>query len=76
ATSRKGLTSSVAAERLVLDGRNRLESAPPPSLLTIFINQFKDFIIYILLFAILLLNGLIGFFQELSANRSLEPYKK
>ena len=64
------------------------------TLILLFVNQFKSFIIYILLFAvffsiligeyvdttiilaILIANALIGFFQELSANRSLEALKK
>jgi P-type Ca2+ transporter type 2C len=75
-------------------GLNRLSSPPAPSLFSLFVKQFKDFIVYILLFAIffslligeyvdsiiilaiLLLNGIIGFFQEFSANRSLNALKK
>jgi Ca2+-transporting ATPase len=89
-----GLDSAEAAKRLAKNGRNKLRSTKPRSLFIIFISQFKDFIIYILLFAIffslligeyvdsviilaiLTLNSLIGFFQELSANRSLEALKK
>ena len=94
ASSDQGLDPAEAGKRLHHFGPNRLTSAPPPSLLHIFINQFKDFIIYILLFAILfsvligeyvdsiiimailLLNGGIGFFQELGASRSLDALKK
>ncbi|HSH13940.1 MAG TPA: HAD-IC family P-type ATPase, partial [Desulfurivibrionaceae bacterium] len=94
ATSKVGLSSEEAALRLARDGANQLEGAPPARPLLIFLNQFKSFIIYILLFAvgfslligewvdsivilvILLANALIGFFQELSANRSLEALKK
>lgn len=90
----KGLSPAEVEKRRRVHGANRLSSPPEPSLLSIFINQFRDFIVYILLFAIffsliigecvdsiiivaiLLLNGGIGFFQELSANRSLNALKK
>ncbi len=94
ASSFQGLSPEDVEKRRATHGLNQLSSPPPPSLFSIFINQFKDFIIYILLFAIvfsliigeyvdsiiilaiLLLNGAIGFFQELSANRSLDALKK
>ncbi|MCK4837568.1 MAG: cation-translocating P-type ATPase [Desulfobulbaceae bacterium] len=93
-TSSRGLTGQEAAQRLAEDGYNELQTKTGINPLLIFINQFKSFIIYILLFAvvfsliigeyvdsiiiliILLANALIGFFQELSANRSLEALKK
>ncbi len=93
-SSAQGLSLTEVEKRRETYGPNRLASPPPPSLLSLFLNQFKDFIIYILLFAIvfsliigeyvdsiiilaiLLLNGGIGFFQELSANRSLNALKK
>ena len=93
-SSVKGLSHAEVEARRKTHGPNRLSSPPPPSLFSIFVNQFKDFIVYILLFAIffsliigeyvdsiiiiaiLLLNGSIGFFQELSANRSLNALKK
>ncbi len=93
-SSPQGLDINEVEKRRAIYGLNRLSSAPPPSLISIFINQFKDFIIYILFFAIifsliigeyvdsliilaiLVLNGGIGFFQELSANRSLDALKK
>ncbi len=93
-SNKSGLDTAEAAKRLAENGKNKLSDTKPQSLLVIFINQFKDFIIYILLFAIffslligeyvdsiiilaiLTLNSLIGFFQELSANKSLEALKK
>lgn len=93
-TSSAGLGPEEAARRLEVHGPNQLATHSEISLLAIFINQFKSFIIYILLFAvlfslligeyidtliilaILIANALIGFFQELSANRSLEALKK
>ncbi|MEN8140762.1 MAG: cation-translocating P-type ATPase [Thermodesulfobacteriota bacterium] len=52
ASSASGLSEAEAQERLAKVGPNRLTAAPPPSLLVIFLNQFRSFIIYILLFAI------------------------
>ncbi|PLX99157.1 MAG: cation-translocating P-type ATPase, partial [Desulfuromonas sp.] len=75
-------------------GLNQLETKSGINPLMVFLDQFKSFIIYILLFAIffslligeyvdsviilliLLANALIGFFQELSAHKSLEALKR
>ncbi|MEN8136599.1 MAG: cation-translocating P-type ATPase [Thermodesulfobacteriota bacterium] len=93
-TSSEGLTGAEVAQRLAEQGYNELQTKTGINPLLLFINQFKSFIIYILLFAvafslvigefvdsiiiliILLANALIGFFQELSANKSLEALKK
>jgi P-type Ca2+ transporter type 2C len=93
-TSFRGLDSEEARQRLTINGFNQLETKNGLNPLVIFLNQFKNFIIYILLFAvffsiligeyvdttiilaILITNALIGFFQELSAHRSLEALKK
>ena len=89
-----GLNQHEAHERLLLHGSNVLESTKAINPVLLFLEQFKSFIIYILLFAvvfssiigeyvdsililvILLANALIGFFQELNAQRSLEALKK
>jgi len=89
-----GLTGSKAEERLLAIGSNELETKTAINPLMIFISQFKSFIIYILLFAvvfsvvigeytdsaiiliILLANAVIGFYQELSAYKSLEALKR
>ncbi len=93
-TSKKGLSSIEADEIFLQVGPNRLGLEKKISSFEIFFNQFKSFIIYILLFAvlfsvligeyfdsliilaILIANSLIGFFQEFSANKSLEALKK
>jgi Ca2+-transporting ATPase len=93
-TQEQGLDAEEASNRLKIHGFNELKTAPPVRPLTIFLSQFKNFIIYILLFAvffslligeyvdtaiilaILIANALIGFYQELSAHRSLEALKK
>ena len=89
-----GLSPEEAKLRLKSHGFNELETKTAINPLIIFFNQFKSFIIYILLFAtvfslligeyvdtliilaILLSNAVIGFFQELGAQRSLEALKK
>ena len=93
-TDESGLSTVQAQEKLTAHGPNELATKSPINPLLIFISQFKNFIIYILLFAvffalligeyvdsiiilaILLTNAIIGFFQELSAHRSLEALKK
>jgi len=90
----QGLSSAEARQRRQRFGANRLETRTEIKPLKLFIDQFKSFIIYILLFAvafslligeyvdsviilaILLTNAAIGFFQELSAHKSLEALKR
>lgn len=93
-TNKDGLTSSQATHRQEKYGLNKLETKSKINPIAIFIDQFKSFIIYILLFAvvltlllkhytdatliiiILLANAIIGFFQEYSAQKSLEALKQ
>lgn len=93
-TTEKGLSSQSARTRLDKFGPNELDTKTSINLVSLFISQFKSFIIYILLFAvvfsllvheyvdaviimiILVVNALIGFFQELSAQKSLESLKQ
>ncbi len=88
-----GLSGAEAAQRRETFGPNRLRTKKPVSPWVIFLNQFKSFIIYLLLCAvvfsiligeytdsllilvILCMNSLIGFFQELRANRALEALR-
>ncbi len=92
-TSKDGLTNAQAAHRLEKNGLNQIKSESRVNPLKIFIEQFKSFIIYILLFAVVLTlvlehytdaililiilfaNAIIGFFQEYSAQKSLEALK-
>lgn len=93
-TSISGLSREEVERRQLEKGYNRLQVRPPIPAWKILVGQFANFIIYLLLFAvvfsiligeyadslvilaILILNGMIGFFQELSASRSLEALKK
>lgn len=102
----KGLEEIEAQKRLEEYGNNELVKEKGKSALQIFIGQFKDFLIYLLIFAIiisvliglyestqseewpseytdaivigaiLIVNAVLGFYQEYQAERSLESLKK
>ena len=103
----KGLGGDEAQKRLEEYGRNELVKEKGKTALQIFIGQFKDFLIYLLIFAIiisvliglyesaktgevwsseytdavvigaiLIVNAVLGFYQEYQAERSLESLKK
>jgi len=93
-SSEEGLTNIIARSNLEKQGLNEIEVKSNISAFKIFISQFKSFIIYILIFAviislliheyidaiiiilILILNSVIGFFQEFNAEKSLDALKK
>ena len=100
-TTKEGLTKSEAHERLLSNGLNEIISQKPKTKWSIFLSQFKDFMLIILLIAalvtavlafvtntysdlidvavilaIVLLNAIIGFLQENSANNAIESLKK
>jgi len=62
-SSYSGLTSAEAQARLKKYGRNELVESPPPSPLFIFLEQFKDTMILVLLLAAIV-SGLIGEFKD------------
>ncbi|MFW9973344.1 MAG: HAD-IC family P-type ATPase, partial [Candidatus Odinarchaeota archaeon] len=102
-----GLTENEAQVRLEKYGKNELIKEKGKTAWQIFIGQFKDFLIYLLIFAIfisiiigiyesitsvepwpseytdaivimaiLIVNAILGFYQEYQAERSLESLKK
>jgi Ca2+-transporting ATPase len=89
-----GLSDAEAARRLERYGPNELPKARSVSPLTIFLRQFSNIIVGVLIaaavvsgllqdwvdaaaiFAIVLLNALLGFVQEYKAERSLSALKK
>jgi len=94
ADSINGLTSNVAEERLKANGPNRLKAAKKRSLFLRIIDQFKDFLVIILIaaavvsiffgdglkdaiiiFAILIVNMIIGISQENKADDALKELK-
>ncbi len=88
-----GLSHDEARARLERIGENKLAEQSPRSLWLKFLDQFKSFLIIVLLFAavlayavgdltdaivilsVVLLNALLGFYQEHRAERTLEALK-
>lgn len=93
-SSNNGLSGREAAKRLEQFGFNELDVGSHVSALKIFLNQFKNAFIVLLIFAgvlslfigdeieaaaifgILLLNTMLGFFQEYKAERAIEALEK
>lgn len=89
-----GLTSKEVKQREQKFGFNELKEAERPSAILLFLNQFKDFMVLVLLaatlisgllgeyidaiaiIAIVVVNGILGFFQERRAEKSLEALKE
>jgi Mg2+-importing ATPase len=89
-TTRQGLTSRAAGERLIRFGPNRISPKKRTDDLTLFLAQFKSPIILILIFAailsfflhdpvdtliilaIVVVSGLLGFWQERAAVHAVE----
>lgn len=90
----EGLSSNTAQKKLNIYGPNEISSKKKKSLLMIFIKQFSDFMVIILLLAtlfsiimgevveastimfIILLNALLGFWQEYKTEKTLEALKQ
>ncbi|MCK4670136.1 MAG: calcium-translocating P-type ATPase, SERCA-type [Nanoarchaeota archaeon] len=89
-----GISEEDARERLEKYGKNEIKREKHISALQIFLSQFKDFLIWILIFAtvisgitgeyidmtviaiILILNAVLGFYQEFKAEKSIEALQK
>ncbi len=93
-TTIAGLSSTEAAQRLAVHGRNELKEGPRIGPWAIFVGQFTSLIVWILIgaglvsgvlgewidciaiLAIVVLNGVIGFYQEYSAEQSMAALRK
>ncbi|UOF89191.1 calcium-translocating P-type ATPase, SERCA-type [Fodinisporobacter ferrooxydans] len=93
-TSPSGLGADEVQARLVTFGENRIEDTSQAAWYTLFFNQFRDFMVIVLLaatlisgllgefidaitiIAIIIVNALLGFFQELRAEKSLASLKQ
>lgn len=89
-----GLSATEAAQRLEASGRNELKEGKGISPVQIFLGQFSNLIVWILIvagvisgvlgegvdaiaiLAIVVLNAVIGFYQEFSAEKSIAALKK
>jgi len=92
--SEKGLSAEEAARRLEKFGPNELREEKGTSALEVFVNQFRSFLVLILVIAaaisfavgetadaviiaaIVILNGILGFVQEYRAEQAMEALKK
>lgn len=93
-TRKEGLSSSEASDRLGESGYNELVEKRAKTPVSIFLDQFKSFLILILIvatilsfalgefidaiviLAVVLVNALLGFFQEYSAERAVAALKR
>lgn len=92
--SQQGLSKREAASRLERHGPNMLREGRKISPLAIFLSQFKDFMVLVLIaatlisgllgeyadavtiFAIVILNAILGFFQEFKAETAIRALKQ
>ena len=93
-TNQQGLHSVMAEERLIEYGRNELDTGKKKNIVILFLEQFKDLMIIILLVAalisgiigdhidtlviliIVVLNALLGFFQQYRAEKAMRALKQ
>ncbi len=91
--TKTGLTTEQALEKLKTDGENVLEETKRKSMLSVFLGQFADLLVIILIvaavismisgnmestiviFAVIILNSILGTVQYVKAEKSLESLK-
>lgn len=89
----EGLSSDIAAELLEKNGKNMLEESKNKSVFQVFLSQFADLMVIILIiaaiismfsgnvestiviFAVIVMNAILGTFQHVKAEKSLESLK-
>lgn len=89
-----GLSDIEVAQRIEKYGRNKLKGKPKKSILSLFLSQLKDMLIYVLLASavitmiigeytdsiiilfVVMLNAVIGVFQEYKAGKAVEALQK
>lgn len=99
-SSNDGLASNEAQNRLIKHGLNKIEEIKPISPIKLFLNQFKDLLVIILLISafltaiigiietdseaiidvvaiglVVMLNAILGFYQEFSAEKSIKALR-
>ena len=92
-TTNQGLSQKEASERLLKNGENIIQDKKTDSPILMFLKQFNNSLIYILLvasgisfiagqtkdtviiLAVILINAIIGFFQEWQADQSIKALK-
>ncbi len=79
---RQGLTTEDAAQRIAQYGKNVLPAGESVSLFTLFINQFKNIMVIILIIAAVI-SGIVGEFEDVIvilviviANAALGTYQE
>jgi Ca2+-transporting ATPase len=93
-TNEQGLLTPEAERKLKQTGPNELEEGKKKSIASMFLSQFKDIMILILIAAaiisgfigdltdtiviivIVLLNAILGFYQEYRADKAMQAMKK
>lgn len=89
----EGLSSDIAAELLEKNGKNMLEESKNKSVFQVFLSQFADLMVIILIiaaiismfygnvestiviFSVIVMNAILGTFQHVKAEKSLESLK-
>lgn len=92
-SNERGLTQEEREKRLQKYGENKLDQGEKEGILSIFLSQFKDFLVIILIIAslislisgnvestfviiiVLIVNALLGTFQHIKAEKSIESLK-